>query len=166
MGKKATRPKGAVKFQIPIPSYMSDEIDVLASRMEKSQATMVELLLEAALEDRDSLLGLFGKWMLAATLADAGRKKTANDEVVRLQVYVSPEINEEIEALANDMRLPKIHLAASLLDAALDENAFIIHAVTAPLAKQFFKKLCSPQRKERAQRMSDAGQIPHGLSPE
>lgn len=166
MGKKATRQKDAVKFQIPVPAYMVKEIEELATRMNISQATMVELLVEAALEDRDTLHGLFGKWMMAAAFSKAGRSKSGSDEIVRLQVYLSPELNEQVEALATDLRVPKIHLAASLLDGALDEHALIIRVVTTPIAKYFYKNLCSSSRKERAKRIEKAGLVPHGIEKE
>lgn len=153
MGKKKTNAEDAVKFQIVVPEHVWDEISELAERIERSNAWMTEKLLEAALEDRQTVVGRFGKWLMAAAFSGLRSSKASDKEKLatkRLQVYLSPEIASQIDAMAKSMNLSSSRMAAWLVDAALDEQSFIVKVVTVPVVKEFFKSIYSRQRKKRS----------------
>ncbi len=139
MGKKEKQED--VRLQIPVSQELADKVNKLADRFERSQAFMVRLLLELAVDERKH----FAEWvngLISGSVAGAihllsghRRRRKGQDGAVRLQVSVKRQLADEIEGMADRLGVSQVKMAALLMESALSEHDWMMHVISTRLVK-------------------------------
>jgi len=125
--------KDKVRLQIPVDPGVVPPINDLAKRMEVSQARMVALLLDVALDDRRRM----ADWLTMRVNAVEGKGWQRNGgKPVYLQPWLEPAVRRKLENLAGNMQHVPSRFAALVLESLVDDDDWIVKAITGRLAQK------------------------------
>ena len=129
-----------IRWQVPTPRDVVDQIDHLAEVMELPRSRMAVLLLETSVEARTHFMEWLSAKVVQALIPHSKPKPKAKDakgaEEVRLELRISAKLANDIEILAERLNHTPVRMSTLLLKAGVDENSGMIEVVSSNLVRR------------------------------
>jgi hypothetical protein len=126
-----------VRLQIPVSAELAGEIESLGNALRRSQRWMATELLNAVVEERQSLADYLAARVVVfvrdAVLVLAGRTTSTGGKQMHLDLSLPAATASFIETLANQLGHTPAKMASVMLQWGVQENDFAIRLVAQPL---------------------------------